>query len=137
MPLAKLSSAWPHAPGGRQSALIGLSSQRCKTVGSYGDAARALAGGGSGNGPLSNADVLHRKISPGKTVKPTGSESLGGFFPDATSAAMLRPCSQYSRAAEVAVPVTAIATSALPRWRQVNQALPLPLQARRRGFESR
>jgi hypothetical protein len=46
------------------------------------------------------------KISPGKTVKPTGSFSSGGFFPDAMRAAMLRPCSQYSRAEEVAVPVS-------------------------------
>ena len=41
------------------------------------------------------------KISPGKTVKPTGSFISGGFFPDATRAAMVRPDSQYSRAEEV------------------------------------
>ena len=39
-------------------------------------------------------------------MKPTGSFSSGGFFPDATRAAMLRPDSQYSRADEVAVPVS-------------------------------
>ena len=31
---------------------------------------------------------------------------FGGLFPDATRAAMVRPCSQYSRADEVAVPVS-------------------------------
>jgi len=31
---------------------------------------------------------------------------FGGFFPDAMRAAMVRPCSQYSRADEVAVPVS-------------------------------
>src|SRR5918995_3480461 len=45
-----------------------------------------------------------RKISPGKAVKPTGSETSGGAWPAAS--AWARPSSQYHRAAEAPVPVS-------------------------------
>ena len=45
-----------------------------------------------------------RKISPGKVVKPTGSETSGGAWPAAS--AWARPSSQYHRAAEAPVPVS-------------------------------
>src|SRR5918994_5926438 len=46
------------------------------------------------------------KTSPGNVVKPTGTETGGGAWPDAWAAAPNRPISQYDRAAEAPGPVS-------------------------------
>ena len=58
-----------------------------------------------------------RKISPGKTVKPTGTETCGGACPAAR--AMACPFSQYSRAAEAPVPVSQYGVMLSSMWSRV------------------
>jgi hypothetical protein len=58
-----------------------------------------------------------RKISSGKVVKPTGSETGGGAWPAAAAAA--RPLSQYDRAAEAPVPVSQYSVTLSRRWSRV------------------